>query len=606
MTASRAACLALGFCLCLALPGPVGAADERARVGGVERVEGAATASYGEDRRDLAAADPVLFGDLLETGADARLLARLLDESTITLGADASLLVDEFVYDPGAGARVVALRNLAGAFVLAVNDLKGLVEQRVEVATRVGTVSVERGTVWGGELDDGFALLALDGTVMLVAETGTVRLAEGEGVTITSPAEPMPVALWPRLKVERALQSVAFKDGRVTLRPDWRDQDDPVAALTGGRPSLDLRYRFERVDQDGFAKRAAAHTVRTRLGFETGALFGFRAMLEGQNVFHIGYPRFDDTVNGRSAYPVVADPDNTEFDQYWIASEHVPRSEIKLGRQRIILDNHRFVGNVGFRQTEQTFDAVRVTTGLIPGVTADYAYLALVNRVFGEDSPVGDFETDSHLIHLSRYQDGIGHLAGYGYLVDINDRPALSSKTFGLRLNGRRQLGEPWWLLYQAEAAWQSGYANNPNDDDFAYYLVEPGAAYASTSLRLGYEVLGGNGRRALQTPLATLHAFQGTADVFPTTPPDGIADLYLGLNHIFVAPLWLTGTRLSVVGHRFAAERGGAHYGDELDAEIAYPLHDRVMLRLEYAVYDAQRFAADTQKIWASVSFSY
>ena len=606
MTILRALRPAFGLWLCLAVPGAADAADERPRVGGVERVEGVATATFGDERRDLAAPDPVLFKDLLETSADARLLARLLDESTVTLGADASLLVDEFVYDPGARTRVVALRNLAGAFVLAVNDLKGLIDQRVEVATRVGTVGVERGTVWGGELDDGFAVLALDGEITLATETGPVRLAQGEGVTITSPAEPMPVAVWPRLKVERALATVAFKDGRVTVRPDWRDQDDPVAALAAGRPSFDLRYRFEWVDQDGFDNRADAHTVRTRLGYETGALFGFRAMLEGHNVFHIGPADFNDTVNGRTAYPVVADPDDTEFEQYWIASEHVPRSEIKVGRQRLVLDNQRFIGDVAFRQIRQTFDAARLTTGLIPGLTGDYAYLALVNRVFGEASPVGDLETDSHLVHLSRYQDGIGHVVGYGYLLDIDENPALSSKTFGLRLSGRRQLDAQWWALYEAEAAWQGSYANNPNDDDFGYYLIEPGIAYATTALRLGYEVLGGNGQRALQTPLATLHAFQGTADVFLTTPPEGIADLYVGLSHVIAAPAWLAGTRLGVVGHRFAAERGGAHYGDELDAEIIYPLHDRLTLRLEYAVYGARQFATDTQKIWATVNVSY
>jgi len=386
----------------------------------------------------------------------------------------------------------------------------------------------------------------------------------------------------------------------------WRQQDDVRAALLDGRPSVDIRYRFEHVSQDGLVRDANANTVRTRLGYATGPLFGFHAMIEAENVAHIGAARFNDTVNRNIQFPVVADPDDTGLNQYWIASTHLPGTEAKLGRQKITFDNHRFVGNVGFRQNEQTFDALRVSTGFLSDVSVDYAFLYLVDRLFGEDSPVGDFETNSHLIRAAHRISGVGLLTGYAYLLDFDEAPGLSSKSFGARLKGRHQFSEDWSALYATEIAWQSDYGNNPNSDSFWYYLVEPGLSYQVSSVAIGYEVLEGNGRRAFQTPLATLHAFQGAADIFLTTPVDGIEDLYLRLRHALTGPQWLTGTRLSATLHRFAAERGSRHYGDEIDVEITYPLHDRVSLALKGAVYDAARFGRDTEKLWFSVTLTY
>ena len=42
-----------------------------------------------------------------------------------------------------------------------------------------------------------------------------------------------------------------------------------------------------------------------------------------------------------------------------------------------------------------------------------------------------------------------------------------------------------------------------------------------------GIEYLEGNGTIGFSTPLATLHKFQGFADVFLTTPASGITDAY-------------------------------------------------------------------------------
>ena len=105
-------------------------------------------------------------------------------------------------------------------------------------------------------------------------------------------------------------------------------------AIRETRPILDMRYRFERVDEDGKSDEALASTLRTRLGAETGTYFDFHVLLEGENVAHIGKDHFNDTVNRRADLPTVADPDTTELNQGYLAYVGIPFTTIKGGRFR--------------------------------------------------------------------------------------------------------------------------------------------------------------------------------------------------------------------------------------------------------------------------------
>ena len=382
--------------------------------------------------------------------------------------------------------------------------------------------------------------------------------------------------------------------------------DDLATALREGKLSIDVRYRFEHVDQEGIANDANAHTLRTRVGFETADLHDFRLGVELESVLGLGDERYNDTVNGKTGFPVVADPENFEANQYYIVNTSLPETTIKLGRQRMAFDNHRFVGTVGFRQNEQTFDALRISSGVVDDVNATYAYVTLVNRIFGEDSRVGDFQTNSHLVNLSYAGLSFGKITAYGYLIDIDEAPALSSKTFGLRFAGKQSLSDAWSLLYTAEAAWQTDHADNPNDDSHGYFLIEPGVSFDGFSAKAGYEILTSNGRRAFQTPLATLHAFQGWADKFLTTPVTGMEDIYLRLDYTVSGAEWLDGTKLTALHHWFSAEQGSADYGTEIDFQISRKLFEHFTVALKYAHYDAEAFATDTDKLWLTVSFKY
>jgi hypothetical protein len=378
-------------------------------------------------------------------------------------------------------------------------------------------------------------------------------------------------------------------------------------ALTDGRVWANIRYRFEHVDQDGFTEDAEANTIRTRLGYETGQFHGFSALLEFENVTRLGPEDFNDTVNGRTAFPVVADPESTDVNQASLAFSGLPDTRIAFGRQRLVLSNHRFIGDVGFRQNQQTYDAVSVVNSSLPETKLTYLYAFQVNRVFGEDSTTGDFNTSNHSVQLEYTRFAAAKIEPYAHLFDVDeDVPAFSTQTYGLRVSGKPALGDGIAIPYAAELAYQTDYADNPANIDLYYYLIEPGISYAGATLKLGYEVLEGDGTSGFQTPFATLHAFQGWADKFLVTPAGGIEDLYVALAYTVKDVAYLEGLKFIAVYHDFNAEDSSSDYGEEIDLKLAYPFLDYFTAELKYADYRADSFSTDTEKFWASLTFKY
>jgi hypothetical protein len=396
--------------------------------------------------------------------------------------------------------------------------------------------------------------------------------------------------------------------------PSWADQ--PLSDLfTQGKPILDARYRFENVDQNNDLRDANAQTLRTRAGFQSGKWYGLSGLLEVDNVSRIGDDAYNSTRNGQKEYAVVADPDGTEVNQALLRYDHKLGSAV-LGRQRINLDNQRFIGSVAWRQNEQTFDGALTQLKPLDGLTLSYAYLDQVNTVFGPDNGRYDNVTNpanidghSHLINAQYVLMPELTATAYSYLLDLDNiavaltaaEGTLSSQTSGLRLNGVVA-----GVSYALEYAQQKDYGDNPLELDSEYYLAELGYTIKGVQLKAGYEVLGGDngsGNRAFQTPLATKHAFQGWADQFLTTPADGIEDAYVGVT----APL-LGGT-LQAWYHDFSTEQDSDDYGNEIDLSYAHPIPGVKGLvgLVKYATYDSDNKArtVDNDKIWLQLQYS-
>lgn len=388
--------------------------------------------------------------------------------------------------------------------------------------------------------------------------------------------------------------------------PSNAEETPPASPLTSAlqslKPILDARLRYESVEQDGMPESASALTYRLRAGVETGAAYNTRFLVEFDHVDDL-VDEFNSTTNGKTAYPVVADPQATQLNRLQLMNTSLPDTNITLGRQRIVLDDARFIGNVGWRQNEQTYDALRVTNSSLGALVIDAAYISQVNRVFGPESPVGRWKGDSYIFSAA-YPTPLGKLTAFSYLVDAESAPAVSSQTYGARFSGDQPIGGGK-LGYALSYAAQSDYASSNASYSAGYYLADASYAYRGFNIGAGLEILEGGNGGSFQTPLATLHAFQGWTDKFLTTPAGGIQDLSLRMGYVPDKVAGLEGVRFSGAFHDFSAENGAGDYGTEVDL-LATARWGKLAFTLKYADYNAEDFATDTRKFWFQVDYAY
>lgn len=399
--------------------------------------------------------------------------------------------------------------------------------------------------------------------------------------------------------------------------------EDIAEALAGGKTTTNVQFRYENVTNPGNAvpKKAEATTARLRLGYETGTFNGLSAMVEAESVKEFGYNSYDSKGAGQTAngYAVVADPEATEINQAYLNYSSVPASmSVKWGRQRIILDNARFIGNVGWRQNEQTFDALTVVNASLPDTKITAGYITNVNRIFSDNAAggnagafAGNHKMRSPILNVSYKGWEFAELVGYGYLLNYDPTTAFtanSADTYGLRLNGNTPAGENK-LLYTAEYAHQSDGSNNPTKYQTSYLLLESGVDINSALFKLGYEVLGADSgaitkttgaatTKSLSAPLATLHAFNGWADLFLVTPTQGLKDIYVSVGTA------LAGIKFGAVYHDFSADKSTAtigKYGTEWDVVATKVISKTYTIGAKYATYSTKNVAitANTDKFW-------
>ena len=372
------------------------------------------------------------------------------------------------------------------------------------------------------------------------------------------------------------------------------------------RPVLEARARFEHVEG---ALEADALTLRLRAGAEAslGSLVllaeaeATLAPVERYSAFPFPLPGEN---QWRPAYAVVADPQSAELNRLQL-QYRFDEGTLTAGRQRINLDDQRWVGSVGWRQNEQTFDALRAEARLGP-VGVDLSYSISQRTIFGSDAgPRTAFDGDFVFAGLSVRQGAVqGKL--FAYLLDYEEPFFLanSSQTYGGYLAAAIPLAEDVRLNLRASYARQSDHARNPFDYAADYWSLEAGTTLAGFSLTAGWEQLGSDGGRAVQTPMATLHKFNGWADLFLTTPPNGLQDTYVSVSRSFDGVRLLPGLNFGLALHRFGSAVGGIDYGFELDASLGFRIAPLAVL-LKYARYDAEGFGADTTKFWVQLEWS-
>jgi len=378
-------------------------------------------------------------------------------------------------------------------------------------------------------------------------------------------------------------------------------EDAPLIAPELGKITLDTRLRYEDVNDDSAAKDAEALTLRVRLGYLTPDFAGFKAFAEVESTTPLGDRDYNSvpqakggTLNAgadRLAYSPIADPDNNELNRGWISYSGFDNTLIKLGRQRVILDNARFVGNVGWRQNEQTFDALTVVNTSVQDTKIIVGYVNDVKTIHGTT-----LKAEVPLFNVKYTGLALGDISAYGYFIDIDDSTMTDRDTVGLRFNGSSAVSDSVKVLYTAEYAQQEIDRAAASDEDLDYYLIEGGLSFAGITAKISHEVQEGNNGASFKTPLGTNHAFNGWADQFLATPGDGLEDTFLTLSTN------VAGVKLAAVYHEFEAEDSSIDYGDELDFVAVKKFNKNYKVLVKYATYsrgDAASGKSDKDKFW-------
>ena len=439
-----------------------------------------------------------------------------------------------------------------------------------------------------------------------------------------------------------------FLVGAALLSANALAEESLTESLVSGKFTANERLRYESVDDDAFASKAEALTLRSRVGYETAPYHDFTVLTEFENVAVVGdmdeYQLPAPPVPSALGDAVIADEKGSEFNRFQLRYRGISKLNLTLGRQYLVYDNQRWIGNVGFRQDDQTFDAFSAEYKGIDDFTFNYAYVSGVHGI----TPNFDSKASDNLLNINYNGFTLGKISAYSYdlhsqndslrgpasNIDVN--PALryiSNETVGLRFDGSYNLPTtvPLKAIYRAEYAKQHAEIMEPvpkrhsvqTSYEADYQLAElgltwgfGGGSFALTPL-VGYEVLGSDeGRYGLQTPYATKHAFNGWADQFLVTPKEGLVDEYMTLGFD-----WNTyAIKTSFQYHEYSSDaenlkrKANLDFGKESSVQVIKTFGPKWTIGTKYAVYDqtddlkdiklSKKF--DTTKFWAWVEYNY
>lgn len=390
--------------------------------------------------------------------------------------------------------------------------------------------------------------------------------------------------------------------------------------FTKGTATADFRLRREVVDQDGISN-ADADTLRSRITLRSGLFYGFQLGTQGDYISSLSdedhYNAWPDNCPGQDNCnnAKIIDPDNGHKNEYFVKYTGISKVAATYGRQHIEYDNERFVGSVAWRQNDQTFNAFRLDNQLLPKTDISIAKVTAVHTIFGDDEPTGSQPQDTKFYHVGLSLTDSFKPVMYYYDIDNEDdgmqsgKPNvnLSNKSTGLRVTGSYPKKEGDRFFYAVEFANQDEGDDNTVNYSEDYNLIEIGGEFKTVQVMVGHEVLQGDAdgttSTEFQTPLATLHKFNGWADKFLTTPDGGLEDDYLSVT------VPVGGFKIVAAYHNFdrndtgsLASNNYSDLGDEWDFSIGRKIMKNYNVAVKYADYNSDDDVGNytsTRKLW-------
>jgi len=249
---------------------------------------------------------------------------------------------------------------------------------------------------------------------------------------------------------------------------------------------------------------------------------------------------------------------------------------------------------------EQTYNAVRLINTSVKEIEVTAGYIWKQRDIFSNN-----VNMNTYFVNAGYQGFEYGKLVVYAYLFDYDDavdslRFRRSNQTYGFSFKGGAPLNDDIKVVYKLEYAHQWDFQNNPVTYSTDYINGELGFNIQGITVKGGVEQLAADNGIGFQTPLATLHAFNGWADLFLATPPDGLQDIYTSIS-TNVADIQLLG-----VYHHFSDQNHDVDYGDEFDALAVQKFGKHYKVLLKYAHYEADQFRTDTDKFWLQLGASF
>ena len=143
------------------LLGSIAATTAAELVGTVTKIENQAQIGT----RNAAVGSPVFMNDRLRTGANARLEVTFRDNSVLTLGEKANVVVDRYVFNPDKGSADVILNATQGALRFAGGKIEQMHQKNIVVNTPNAALAVRGTHFWAGPVHGKYGVLLLKGKV---------------------------------------------------------------------------------------------------------------------------------------------------------------------------------------------------------------------------------------------------------------------------------------------------------------------------------------------------------------------------------------------------------------------------------------------------------
>lgn len=392
----------------------------------------------------------------------------------------------------------------------------------------------------------------------------------------------------------------AAADGDIGNNPDTFEN-----AFRGGRPVVELRPRYNRIEESNKPELTEGGTLRAVAGWRTSPFHGWRLTLEGIVAEHFGRKRFNDdpALMSTSPYPLLPDPRYAGVNRLHVDGE-AAGVRVRLGRQVAHLDDQRWVSDNDFRQVPQLFDGVSAAFTPMADAQLSAAHYARVRGTSGKTEALR-----LTLLHAA-WNPLAGHsLAAYGVFHDQAQNGAFtgyadnSYRVAGARASGSFALSTALRLPYLVDVARQRPLANGDARIDARYWRVGAGLDGGRWLLRYDLESKGSNsGLFGLQTPLTDFYAFNGWALHFFNTPREGLRDGWLTARYA-LGPI-----ALHAEAHRFRSDYRRLDFGKETDLGVTWQMRPDALLRLQHARHDpgSGGTGATVRKTWLTLAYTY